>query len=129
MSQLIDPLEWLHEALTPFSIDNWNVVTTPADTNPQLWQCEISFTIPSRRPNGTENNIRRRGALGFSQRSAQEGAVNLCIHALRHVGFNIPDFSYYKEMALRYQGYTAISLSEWTAGSNTFDVVQSTYIY
>ena len=56
--------------------------------------------------------------------SAQFSAVRICLEALRHVCYDVPDFSHFKELVLNAGDIPVPRASEWFASYNHADVVK-----
>ena len=50
--------------------------------------------------------------------------MRICLEALRHVCYDVPDFSHFKALALNASDIPALEASEWFASYNRADVVK-----
>jgi hypothetical protein len=60
-----------------------------------------------------------------SNRGAQFSAMHVCLEALQHVCFHVPDFSHFKFQALRAGNISIWEVTEHEASYNQTDVVKS----
>ena len=122
MSQTISPIDRLRTTLSWFFISDI-VENTASNTSGRLWTCELSFSIPLRGAN-QRNHIHEMGRQSPDVISAQFSAVRFCLEALRRVRYDVPDFSYFKALALNAGDIPIPQASEWFVSYNRADVVK-----
>jgi hypothetical protein len=120
--QTISPLDWLRTALSWFFISDI-IENTISNASGQLWTCELHFYIPSRGANH-QNLIHEMGRPSPDVTSAQFSAMRFCLEALRHVCYDVPDFSHFKALALNVGDISVPQASEMYASYNHADVVK-----
>ena len=98
MSQTISLIDWLRTTLSWFFISDI-VENTTSNASGLLWTYELSFSIPLRGANN-QNHIDETGRQSPDVISAQFSAVHFCLEALQCVYYDVPDFSYFKALAL-----------------------------
>ena len=98
MSQTIFLIDGLRTALSWFFI--WDIVeNTASNASGRLWTCELSFSIPLRGANH-RNHIHETGRQSPDVISTQLSVMRICLDALRCICYDMPDFSYFKALAL-----------------------------
>jgi hypothetical protein len=129
MSQTISAARWLKSAL--FYLDVLDIHPKSEVVNAeghQEWRCNIAFDIPIRGvPAGQLTKVDHKGQLMPNQIDAKFNTVMNCLQELHRIGYQVPDYSWFKIRPLHERSDVA-QVNERIARDNKIDVVKSCMI-